>query len=310
MQACQLPKGTIEMNAAEDLASRASDAGSVGTWGDFGYLDDTSRAALVYMFEHGAGSEPQARFRMVRKPVADIRRCRGRDRPQLDVQGFELVHAPSAVSDFWSDDEVRRLYYAEVRELVLQVTGASRAFVFDHQCRRRESGRPPLGFGRWGDGTRPAAVGRVHNDYTDGSGAARLSTVVPDGGAAQASTAYCIVNVWRPIIGPVADTPLALCDARTVHAGDLHACEVRYPQRRGEIYVLTDSPRHRWSYCSDMRPAEAWVFKQYDSRVSGVSRVVPHAAFDLPLADAAATPLRQSIEVRCLVTFDDGGRAR
>jgi hypothetical protein len=47
---------------------------------------------------------------------------------------------------------------------------------------------------------------------------------------------------------------------------------------------------------------DALVFKQYDSQVSGVGRFPPHSAFDLPdiLPDP---PLRQSIEIRCLVTY-------
>jgi hypothetical protein len=47
---------------------------------------------------------------------------------------------------------------------------------------------------------------------------------------------------------------------------------------------------------------EALVFKQYDSQVSGVARFTPHAAFDLPDVPADA-PLRESIEIRCLVTY-------
>jgi hypothetical protein len=43
--------------------------------------------------------------------------------------------------------------------------------------------------------------------------------------------------------------------------------------------------------------------KQYDSQVSGVARYTPHAAFDLPDIPADA-PLRESIEVRCLVVMD------
>lgn len=273
-----------------------------GVWGEFGYFDP-SGGRLAYLYEHTAGTEAQAQFRQVPKFVSDMRARTGAARPRFDVHGFELVDAPSSASDFWSDDEVRRTFYPEVQELALELTGGQRAYVFDHLCRRREPGRPPLSFGRTGDGTRPAAVGRVHNDYSETSGAARLGKVIPGEHEKRSSDAFCIVNVWRPIVGPVVDTPLALCDAHTVLAGDMHACEIRYPERTGEILVFTDSPRHRWSFASEMRATEALVFKQYDSRVNGVPRFVPHAAFDLPLLDDGA-PLRQSIEVRCLVTFD------
>lgn len=290
---------------------RSSESGTApGHWrtplqaqGEFGYMEAATGPNLVCMYEDGAGSEAQTRFRMVSKPVQDMRGQTGPTRPRLEAEGFELLSAPSSVGDFWCEEEVRRRYYPELAELALQVTGGSRAIVFDHLCRRREAGRPPLTFGRAGDGSRPAAVGRVHNDYSEASGQARLGKVMEDERERQAARQFCIINIWRPIVGPVVDTPLALCDARTVLSADLHACQIRYQDRTGEIYVLTDSPLHRWLYCSNMRPREALVFKQYDSRANGVSRFVPHAAFDLPEVDPVA-PLRQSIEARCLVTFE------
>lgn len=271
--------------------------------GTFGYLGDTSAPIHITMYEDGADPSPPERFRLVAKPVQDLRALVGPLRARLDTQGFELLRSPSAVRDFWNDDEVRTTYYPELEDLAQQLTGGRRAIVFDHQCRRREDGRPALGFGRPGDGSRPAAVGRVHNDYSEASGRARLAKVIGDAQERAAARHFCILNFWRPIVGPVRDTPLALCDARGVLGDDLHACEIRYRDRTGEIYLLSDSPRHRWWYCSAMQPHELLVFKQYDAQVSGVPRFVPHAAFDLPEVPADA-PLRQSIEARCLVTFD------
>ncbi len=291
------------MRSSEAVPATTSSGRSTAVTGRFGYVDDPAGPGLVYMYEDGADPEAQMRFRLVAKPVHDIRERSGASRPRLDTEGFELLRAPSAVGDFWCDDEVRRRYYPELSELALHVTGGTRAIVFDHQCRRREPGRPALGFGRVGDGSRPAAVGRVHNDYSEASGQARLAKVIQEAGEREAVRRFCIVNLWRPIVGPVQDTPLAVCDAQTVLSSDLHRCEIRYRDRVGEIYVLADSPLHRWMYCSDMRPDEVLVFKQYDSRANGVSRFVPHAAFDLPEIDPRV-PLRQSIEARCLVVFE------
>lgn len=69
------------------------------------------------------------------------------------------------------------------------------------------------------------------------------------------------------------------------------------------IYFATHSPRHRWSYYAGMDRHEALVFKQYDSQVSGVARFTPHAAFDHPRSPPDA-PLRESIELRCLVVYE------
>jgi hypothetical protein len=222
--------------------------------------------------------------------------------PSVHVEGFELRDAPSSVADFRDDTEVRRVYYDECAALACQVTGGSRSYVFDHQVRKRETGRPPLTFGRHGDGRQPAAAGRIHNDYTEASGRKRLELAIGEARAREVRR-YCIVNIWRSVAGPIRDTPLALCDARSVSAADLHVSEIRYPGRNGEIYLLSPSPSHRWFYYSLMDRREALVFKQYDSQVSGVARYTPHAAFDLPQVPPDA-PLRESIEARCLVVID------
>ena len=50
----------------------------------------------------------------------------------LERMGFCLEKHPTAVRDFRDDTAVGEVYYAEVRELVKQTSGASRVFVFDH----------------------------------------------------------------------------------------------------------------------------------------------------------------------------------
>ena len=216
----------------------------------------------------------------------------------LDRNGFELWHAPSSVRDFLDEEEVEWRYVPELVELVLRATGGEEAHVFDHLLRRREFGRPPMTLGgKSGPFAGPA--GRVHVDYTEASGARRLGKVrvgrpPPD--------RFAIVNVWRSIgAAPVLDTPLALCDARSVRPEDLVATELRYPERTGEISLVRHRPEHLWFHVSEMRRDEVLLFKQYDSERS-VARFVPHAAFDHPAMPPDAPP-RQSIEARVLVTF-------
>ncbi|MFD2271174.1 hypothetical protein ACFS07_08645 [Undibacterium arcticum] len=47
---------------------------------------------------------------------------------------------------------------------------------------------------------------------------------------------------------------------------------------------------------------ETLIFKQFDSASTQVARFTPHAAFEHPHAPADA-PLRESIEIRCLLVF-------
>ncbi len=222
--------------------------------------------------------------------------------PALDREGFELRHAPSRVRDFRDVLEVMTTGYDEAGELALAATGGTHAFVFDHVLRLEHDSLAPPTFSRAGPGGRPAANSRVHNDYTEASGARRLGLALGDPTALARVARFCIVNLWRPIHRPVQQSPLALCDARTVRPWDLVTGEVRYPTRSGEIHLVAHASCHRWSYFPDMQPEEVLVFKQFDSQCSGTSRFTPHAAFRLPGASADA-PARESVEMRCLVVF-------
>jgi hypothetical protein len=225
--------------------------------------------------------------------------------PALDLHGFQLVNAPSAVSDFYEDTEVRTRYFEEVCALVQRMTGSKRVRIFDHQRRQREEGRPALGFGRHGDGKSPAAVGRVHNDYSEASGLKRLALEMPD---VASNANFMILNLWRPLLHPAIDTPLAVCDARTVRAEDWVAADLIYQERKGELYLSRFSSRHQWYYYPAMDVNEVLVFKTFDSRRDQVARMVPHVAFDDPTTPSDA-PLRRSLEVRCLVLLDEEGEA-
>lgn len=266
------------------------------------YLEPSALRPFSYTFEPPPGTPWESgSYALHQVPIADARTAATPS--DIEREGFVLRDAPTAVHDFLDDAEVTAVYHREVAELALAVTGGTRAHVFDHLVRRREADRAALSFGRRAGDGRAAANGRIHNDYTEASGRRRLALVLGNEQEAEAVRRYCIVNVWRSIKGPVLDTPLAVCDARSVMARDLVVAEVRYPRRTGEIYLATHSPSHRWSYFSAMDRHEALVFKQYDSQLSGVSRYTPHAAFDHPDAPADA-PLRESIEARCLVVFE------
>jgi hypothetical protein len=267
-----------------------------------GYLPPDAERPVSYACEPPPGTPWEScGYAWHTMPIADARQTP--HKPSVDREGYTLCHAPTAVTNFFDEEAIRQTYYAEAAALALAVTGARQAHVFDHLVRRREADRRTLSFGKRGVNGRAATNGRIHNDYTEASGLKRLALVLPDPALAARVGRYGIVNVWRSISGPVRDTPLAVCDARTVSTLDLVAGEVRYPRRTGEIYLARHAPRHRWAYFPQMDRDEALVFKQYDSQVSGVARLTLHAAFDLPDIPPD-TPLRESIELRCLVVYD------
>jgi hypothetical protein len=272
-----------------------------GVTAGLAYLAPTTERPYNYMYEPPTGTAQQnCEYRVSPVWIKDARAMASP--PSIHVEGFALWDAPTAVTDFTDEDAIRNRYYAETAELAKYVTGADHAHIFDHQVRQREAGRPALTFGRRGDGSRPGAAGRIHNDYTEGSGQKRFDIVALDEKVRVTAQRFAIVNIWRSIGGKIVDTPLALCDARSISVKDLVVTDLIYRDRSGELYLVQESPRHRWAYFSEMDRSEALVFKQYDSQVNGVARFTPHSAFDLPEVPLGA-PLRQSIEIRCLVTY-------
>lgn len=226
-------------------------------------------------------------------PIVDGRSV---DEPfSLDKQGFQLTRHDTAVRDFYDPREVETRYHAEVEELIRRETGAARVVVFDTTVRSARVEQP--------GGTVREPARRLHNDYTEKSGPQRVRDLLPDEAETLLQRRFAVINVWRPIVGPLLDTPLALCDARTIDNGDFIATDLKYPNRTGEIYSVAFSPQHRWYYFPRMQRGEAVLIKCYDSARDGRARFTAHGAFDDPTTPVGAPP-RESIEARTLVFFD------
>jgi hypothetical protein len=142
----------------------------------------------------------------------------------------------------------------------------------------------------------------VHNDYTVTSAPQRVRALLGADAEALLRKRVAFINVWRPIRHAAQDWPLALADARSVRPDHLVATDIVYPDRRGEIYGLVQSPAQRWWYYPDMQLDEALLIKCYDSRAD-VAQFTPHTAFENPLTPANAPP-RESIEFRTIAFFD------
>jgi hypothetical protein len=213
----------------------------------------------------------------------------------LDREGFAVLHQKSTVEDFWDEDEIRRVYYPEVQRVLAEATGASKVFIFDHTLRRRVRGvddRDP------GKPRQPAT--RVHVDHTSKSGPQRVRDFFGDEAEELLRGRVQVINLWRPIRGPLWDAPLAVCDAASVAPSDLVPSDLVYQHRVGETYGVTYNPAHRWFYVPGMQPDEALLLKCFDSATDGRARFAPHTAFEDPTAPVDALP-RESIEIRTLV---------
>ena len=272
-----------------------------------GYLPpDIERAeVLVYPASSGlAAVRPD--IHPVTMPVHDMRGVA--DELRIDETGFEFHSGATSFTAFYEESEVKAHYYPEVSGVLRELLGAEEVFVFDHNV------RSSVRAARGERGVREP-VDQAHNDYTESSGPVRKDAILGQAGREDlADRDFALVNLWRPIVGPVLDTPLALCAANSVSPDDLVHTDIHHfadgnietPAHSGMIYSLHHNPGHRWYFASQMQPDEFLLLKCYDSRRDGRARFMPHTGFKNPDCPPEFTP-RESIEARTLVVFPATG---
>jgi hypothetical protein len=271
--------------------------------GVLNYLIPTGQKPVNYTFEPPPGVPYNSgSYESRALPIRDGRQI-GQEL-SLDEQGFTLVQHRSAVTDFYDQDEVRRVYYPEAQQLLAEITGAFKVVVFDHLVRKRDAEKTPLSFGRPPGGGVRGPVGRVHTDFTVRSAPNRVRTELGAEAEQLLQHRFAVVNVWRAIRGPLLDAPLAVLDGSSLAAADLISTDLVYPTRTGETYSVAFNANHRWFYFSAMREDEALLLKNYDSATNIRARFAPHSAFEDPTAPADAPP-RESIELRAFVFYPD-----
>jgi hypothetical protein len=151
----------------------------------------------------------------------------------------------------------------------------------------------------------------AHNDYTLSSGPRRIREVLEENDALKLiDHRAALINLWRPIVGPVQDHPLAICHARTTKIEDFIPTTIQHfleddletPHLTGEIYSFRHNDDHRWFAVSDMQPDEVILLKCYDTADDGRAIFTGHTGFRNPDCPPGFKP-RESIEVRTVVVF-------
>jgi hypothetical protein len=208
---------------------------------------------------------------------------------KLDVDAFQtFTDVPSAEKDFTDDEHIKQTYYPEVEKLLLDnVPGAHKVVLFDHTIRRSSPNAPR------------APVTRTHVDQTARSTEWRVRLHSPDEADELLKGRYRIINVWRPLNGPVQGHPLGFASANTVDDNDLIGVDHIYPTRIGETAAVRFNPEQKFFCWSGMTNEERLFLKCFDSQ-DGVGQRVPHTAFVDPRTPEGARG-RESIEVRALV---------
>ena len=278
-------------------------------YADIEYLGQFEGPAVHHVYPRSTGRRTRRPpNESMRVPVIDARP--DLDTYTLDKHGFAFARAPSEIAHrgmaYFHEhpDEVKSDYYAECTELVMNHTGAGQVIAFDHNLRSRQ--RAEQGLTNMNEPVR-----FCHNDYTHESGPRRLRALLGDNSVEPMTHRYAFINVWRPLMEPVMDKPLALCVASHLDNKELIRTEIRHykqenldePAHTGEIYSIRHNPGHQWVYLSEMQIDEVIFIKCYDSIEDGRARFTPHTAIDLPSLNDE-TPARESIEVRMVAFFD------
>lgn len=245
------------------------------------------------------------------------------DKYTLDSHGFQFVPSVSVEKDFLDDDQIKDRYYKEVDQLLKDVTGASRTFIFDHTIRRAVQDTRTASAEKDKDSTEDAEavaakhkaalrgpVRRVHIDQSYAAALSRVPFHLPDEADKLLKGRVQLINVWRPI-KTVRRDPLTVAQAQTVGENDLVPIGLIYEVRKGETLAVRHNENQRWFYKHHQTPAEALLIKCFDNKAGVESdakykdraKRVPHSAFEIPGTENEEG--RESIEVRALVFHED-----
>jgi hypothetical protein len=266
---------------------------------ELSYLTPMAEKLVSYAYEPPAGvPRSNGKFETHKVPIRDARAIS--HQVSLDREGFGLTAHDTKVSDFYDEDEVRNVYYPEAKQLLKDVVGATEIFIFDATLRNAQLSRP-------NENEIREPVKRAHNDFTAKSGYTRARKVLTEQGIDNIDELlqkrFALINIWRAI-APIQESPLAVCDARSIAPKDLVAGDLLYRNYAGEIYSITYNPSHKWFYFPQMQPDEALFIKCFDSAEDGRARFAAHTGFDDPTSPPDAAP-RQSIELRTVVFYPD-----
>ncbi|PVH73249.1 hypothetical protein DL98DRAFT_469506 [Cadophora sp. DSE1049] len=213
-----------------------------------------------------------------------------------DVHGFELwKHATGVpLEDFKEDEQVPGKYLSECEALLKDHFGAFRVYIFSHTVSRSMLEKEPR--------ILPPAL-LAHVDQTEKGARMRVTHHLPTDAPSLLQSRFRIINVWRPLVSPVQNHALAVCDYRSTDSVDYVATDIVNPSYQGEQYSMCHNENHCWWYADSMLEDEVFFLKCYDSLAesdTSIARNCPHSSFEWYKPREASKP-RRSIEIRALV---------
>jgi hypothetical protein len=212
----------------------------------------------------------------------------------LDEEGFVLVRDP-LTQPRWDDPAwVQSVYLPQCQALVRRLTGADKVLSLGNiGVLVRRAGAS--GTDQAGAAAPPARF--VHLDISPESALPFIAASCPDVDLSRYRSIR-MFNIWRSLSPSPQNTPLAICDMRSVTRELLKEGRTVGADYASGVPYLSPlySPDQRFSYFPNIGPDEAIVFMSV--RVLGDGAIgCPHSAFDVPDPDPLAPP-RESVEAR------------
>ncbi|CZT15620.1 uncharacterized protein RCC_01465 [Ramularia collo-cygni] len=213
----------------------------------------------------------------------------------LDTNGFCVINAKTTLpvkAALEDPDAVKMAHIEEISTLLYRKFPEYRRLEhIDFVIRKRHEQFPSDRFAKI-EHQQPAML--AHSDYSLGGTAMQLEATFPGQEQYFSSREYDLINIWRPLVGPNDDWPLALCDYTSIDLErDIVNGDLIYVERIGENQILHHNKRHRWYYIKGQQPDDIMVFRNEDS--TGKRAKAFHCAFNNP--ESNGTP-RQSCEIR------------
>ncbi|KAL0263693.1 hypothetical protein SLS55_002674 [Diplodia seriata] len=210
--------------------------------------------------------------------VRDVRPVK--DKLSFETDGCAIVDLGSRMKyEDWDDDsQVKAVYLREVADLLRRVLGACHVQIFEHTQVRKRHEIFPVSTGEPYKYNQPTSI--AHVDTTVPWVLDMVRSLNPETAEEILKHRIQCVNVWKPLIGPVRDWPLAMCDPQSVNVDqDLEPCDLVYPDYVVENQQVYFSDAFEWAYLSDQQPNEAWIFLQSDTDPDGKPGMI-FSAFD------------------------------
>ncbi|KAK0664428.1 hypothetical protein DIS24_g729 [Lasiodiplodia hormozganensis] len=208
---------------------------------------------------------PRANIKLERHEimVKDIRPDKDKLSFRKDGYCINDLRSRMKYGDWDEDSKVKEIYLREVADMLRKTLGACHVQIFEHTVRKRHE-IFPISTGEPYKYNQPTSI--AHIDTTAPWVLDMVRSLNPENAAEILKHQVQCVNVWKPLVGPVKDWPLAMCDPQTMNVDrDLEPCDLVYPDYVVENRQVYYSDAFKWFYLSNQQPNEAWVFLQSDT---------------------------------------------